>query len=208
MMTSMIEMAKRGPADGSTKASDSRNEQPDIMNQDSASSNETPPATNSDLDPTMRRLLIQAELTEQDFKDKDIAEAVDCIISKFGGLKAVQRELRGRGPVSQTLPRTAGSSISLALKKGPLPPLPSIRDSATSGQAPQGKGALTKSQTDSWTYSLSSAPATEKIRKSASFTNMCSERGDFLLTSLREVFKQKQMLQRAENEDGDHLDPQ
>lgn len=49
----------------------------------------------------MRRLLMQAKLTEEDLKGKDIAEAVDCIISKFGGLKAVQRELRSRGTISR-----------------------------------------------------------------------------------------------------------
>lgn len=40
---------------------------------------------------------MQARLTEEDLKDKDIAEAVDCIINQFGGLKAVQGELRNRG---------------------------------------------------------------------------------------------------------------
>lgn len=53
-----------------------------------------------DLDPAMRKLLMQAQLTEEDLKDKDIAEAADCIINQFGGLKAVQRELRNRGTLS------------------------------------------------------------------------------------------------------------
>ena len=53
-----------------------------------------------DLDPSMQRLLLQAKLTEDNLKDKDIAEAVDCIINKFGGLKAVQRELRSKGTIS------------------------------------------------------------------------------------------------------------
>ncbi|XP_008282022.1 neural Wiskott-Aldrich syndrome protein [Stegastes partitus] len=61
-----------------------------------------------DLDPTMRRLLMQARLTEKDLKDKNVVEAVDFIINQFGGLKAVQRELRNIGSVSQTLPRAAG----------------------------------------------------------------------------------------------------
>lgn len=55
-----------------------------------------------DLDPAMKRLLMQAKLTEEDLKDKDIAEAVDCIINKFGGLKAVQRELNNRGTFTLT----------------------------------------------------------------------------------------------------------
>lgn len=54
-----------------------------------------------DLDPAMRRLLMQAKLTEEDLKGKDVAEAVDSIINKFGGLKAVQRELRNRGTISR-----------------------------------------------------------------------------------------------------------
>lgn len=44
---------------------------------------------------------MQANLTAEDLKDKDVAEAVDCIINQFGGLKAVQRELRNRGTLSQ-----------------------------------------------------------------------------------------------------------
>lgn len=47
-----------------------------------------------DLDPAMTKLLMQARLTEE---EKDIAEAVDCIINNFGGLKVAQRELRNRG---------------------------------------------------------------------------------------------------------------
>lgn len=43
---------------------------------------------------------MQASLTEEDLKEKDVAEAVDCIIKQFGGLKAVQRELRNRGTLS------------------------------------------------------------------------------------------------------------
>lgn len=54
-----------------------------------------------DLDPAMRRLLIQAKLTEEDVKGKDITEVVDCIINEFGGLKAVQKELRDRGTLSR-----------------------------------------------------------------------------------------------------------
>jgi len=50
-----------------------------------------------DLDSAMRRLLMQARLSEEDLKDKDVAEAVDYIINQFGGLTAVQRELRKRG---------------------------------------------------------------------------------------------------------------
>lgn len=50
-----------------------------------------------DLDTSMRSLLMRAQLSEDDLKDKDVAEAVDCIINQFGGVNAVQRELRNRG---------------------------------------------------------------------------------------------------------------
>lgn len=45
----------------------------------------------------MRRLLMEAGLSEEDLKHKDVPEVVDCIINHFGGVKAVQRELRKRG---------------------------------------------------------------------------------------------------------------
>ncbi|XP_071351308.1 actin nucleation-promoting factor WASL [Trachinotus anak] len=152
-----------------------------------------------DVDPTMRRLLMQAKLPVEELKDKDIAEAVDCIINKFGGLKAVQRELRNKGPVSQTLPRAAGASISIALKKGPLPPVPSNKGNTTSYQTPQGTEGVDQ-------HEIPSPPPTpapvvpERIRKSASFKHVGSsadpERGDLFLNALRQVFLQKQMLQQ------------
>uniref|UniRef100_A0AAQ6ACC0 Si:dkey-197j19.6 n=2 Tax=Amphiprion ocellaris TaxID=80972 RepID=A0AAQ6ACC0_AMPOC len=94
-----------------------------------ALSTTVPPTTSSfkDLDPAMRKLLMRARLTEKDLKDKDVVEAVDHIINQFGGLKAVQQELSNRGSVSQTLPRAAGASISLALRKGSLPPSPPLK---------------------------------------------------------------------------------
>lgn len=39
---------------------------------------------------------MQAKITEEDLKNKDVSEAVDCIIDRLG-LKAVQKELRSRG---------------------------------------------------------------------------------------------------------------
>lgn len=41
-------------------------------------------------------------------------------------------------PVSQTLRSAAGSSISLALKKCPLPPVSSIKGTTTSQKTPHG----------------------------------------------------------------------
>lgn len=53
-----------------------------------------------DLDPAMISLLIQAKLSEEDLKNKDVPEVVDCIITQFGGLKAVQTELRRKSRIS------------------------------------------------------------------------------------------------------------
>ncbi|XP_026202644.1 neural Wiskott-Aldrich syndrome protein isoform X2 [Anabas testudineus] len=162
------------------------------------------PASNTfkDLDPAMKRLLMQAKLTEEDLKDKDIAEAVDCIINKFGGLKAVQRELNNRGSVSKTLPRAAGASVSLVLKKGPLPPVPAIKSSTASQQTPEGTEGVQQS-------SAPPAPVPvnpERLRKSASFKHVGSsasaERSDLILTALKEVFRQRQLHQEDMSADG------
>ncbi|KAM8917617.1 uncharacterized protein AB9W97_002800 [Spinachia spinachia] len=84
----------------------------------------------TDPDATVKRQLIPPRFTENDENDKDVPEA------EFGRLN-VHRDLGNRGQVSQTLQRTARSSISLALKKGPLPPVPSRNDRPTSQQTPQ-----------------------------------------------------------------------
>ncbi|XP_039654104.1 neural Wiskott-Aldrich syndrome protein isoform X1 [Perca fluviatilis] len=172
------------------------------------------PTSSSDLDSTMRRLLMQSRLTMEDLKDKEIGEAVDCIINQFGGLKAVQRELKKIGPVSQTLPRATGASISLALKKGPLPPVPSIKGRTTSQQTPQCTDTLDQSQIPPWIPPPPSAPAPvlpERVRKSASFkpvgSSKSAESGDIILTALREVFKQKQLRQQRTSTDGSQMEP-
>ncbi|KAM3621270.1 uncharacterized protein V6R79_008632 [Siganus canaliculatus] len=157
-----------------------------------------------DLDAPMRRMLMKANLTDEDLKSKDIAEAVDYIINQFGGLKAVQKELRKcykTGPVSQTLPRTA--SMPLAMKKGPLPPVPTRKYSPRT---------LHHSPGSPWIPPPPSAPEiSERIKKSASFNYVGSpsaaEKGDQILAALRDVFKQKQLLQRSMNPDGDQMGP-
>lgn len=216
-MTSMIEMTAVGSSTRELPADDLGIEPLDSLNEEKdlpmdTSSTAAPPASSpfKDLDPAMRRLLMQAKLTEEDLKGKDIAEAVDCIISKFGGLKAVQRELRSRGPISQTLPRSAGASMSLSLKKGPLPPVPSIKDSNTFQQTPRDMDTVDKSQTNTPIPFPPPPPPpapTERIRKSASFKNAGSrkstETGDLILAALREAFKEKRMLQRSNSEDGE-----
>lgn len=47
----------------------------------------------------MISLLLQAKVTEDDLRNKDVGELVDCIISQFGGLKAVQTELRRKSRI-------------------------------------------------------------------------------------------------------------
>lgn len=143
----------------------------------------------------MKRLLMEASVSEEDLKNKDVAEVVDCIINQFGGLKAVQRELRKKGivlskwvcrnntfkmstvkytwmtsltnfigPVFQTLPRTAGASISHALQKGPLPPVPSTQSSRQTAEST----ATTNNSQDS----PPAAPEPGRMRRSASFKDV------------------------------------
>lgn len=69
-----------------------------------------------DLDTSMRSLLMQAQLSEKDLKDKDVAEAVDCIINQIGGVSAVQRELRNRGALFWKMLSSVCSNRSSLLK--------------------------------------------------------------------------------------------
>ncbi|XP_070758276.1 actin nucleation-promoting factor WAS [Enoplosus armatus] len=206
-MTGMTETTKAEKEDSSSSDPPDSGVKPlDLLDgeqnfpMDGPSTTATPTTSSfSDQDPVMGRLLMQARLTEEDLKDKDIAEAVDCIINQFGGLKAVQRELRNRGPVSQTLPRSAGASISLALKKGPLPPVPSIKCSTDT---------LAQSPIPPWIPPPPVTPAPvvpERFGKTASFKHVGSstaaDNSDLLLTALREVFRQKKLLQRTTSAD-------
>ncbi|KAM7402044.1 hypothetical protein PAMP_017315 [Pampus punctatissimus] len=122
-MTGMIKMtnATFNQPDSGVKPVDHFDEvQHSPVPMDAPSTTVTPTTSSvkfKDPDPVMRKLLIRARLTEEDLKNKDIAEAADWIINEFGGLKAVQRELRKREPASQTLPRAARVSISHTLKR-------------------------------------------------------------------------------------------
>ncbi|XP_031709971.1 neural Wiskott-Aldrich syndrome protein [Anarrhichthys ocellatus] len=123
-------------------------------------------------DAAMRRLLIHSRFNENDLRDEDIAEAGDFILNQFDRPKAVQKEQRNRGPVSQTLPRAAGASISLALKKGPLPPVPPIKGSNTSQHTPQYTDPQHQSPSPFQIPPPPSMPAPvlpERIRRSGSF---------------------------------------
>ena len=64
-----------------------------------------------DLDTSMRNLLMRAQLSEDDLKGKDVAEAVECIINQIGGVKAVQRELRKKGALLWKMSSSVGSIV-------------------------------------------------------------------------------------------------
>ncbi|XP_014905777.1 wiskott-Aldrich syndrome protein isoform X2 [Poecilia latipinna] len=150
----------------------------------------------SGLDPDMKKLLMEARLSEEDLKNKDVAEVVDCIINQFGGLKAVQKELKKKSTVSQTLPRSAGASISLALQKGPLPPVPSAQNAEQTTDNTTGTGDSQDTPP--------AAPGPGRLRRSASFKDVGSsaepQKSDLILKALREVFSQKQMLRQTSRE--------
>ncbi|XP_029989877.1 neural Wiskott-Aldrich syndrome protein isoform X3 [Sphaeramia orbicularis] len=144
-----------------------------------------------DLDPAMRRLLMQVKLTEDDLKNKNVSEAVNSIINQFGGLKAVQRELNRKGSASKTLPRASMASISLM--QGAL------SHSTTSSQLmPQSRDTLDFCQF-AFTpppASMAPPPFPQKIKKTVSFKHMNSasdlENSDLLLSALRDAIKRKQ----------------
>ncbi|XP_054883177.1 actin nucleation-promoting factor WAS [Poeciliopsis prolifica] len=154
------------------------------------------PSLFSDLDPSMKKLLMEARLSEEDLKNKDVAEVVDCIINQFGGLKAVQKELRKKGTASQTLPRSAGPSISVALQKGPLPPIPSTQNSEQTSD--------NTTRTGDSQDAPPPAPEPGRLRRSASFKDVGSsaepQKSDLILNALREAFKQRQILRETSRE--------
>ncbi|XP_017271413.3 wiskott-Aldrich syndrome protein-like [Kryptolebias marmoratus] len=153
----------------------------------------------SGLDPVMISLLKQANLTEEDLKSKDVAELVDCIISQFGGLKAVQTELRRKSTGSKTFPRAAGVSISAALQKGALPPIPPVKKNTNSQPASQDAAAESTSQSDSYVAFAPPSPTTGRLTRSASLKAVGSsaaaaEGCDPIVVALRGAFKQRKML--------------
>ncbi|XP_029989876.1 neural Wiskott-Aldrich syndrome protein isoform X2 [Sphaeramia orbicularis] len=139
-----------------------------------------------DLDPAMRRLLMQVKLTEDDLKNKNVSEAVNSIINQFGGLKAVQRELNRKGSASKTLPRASMASISLM--QGAL------SHSTTSSQLmPQSRDTLDFCQF-AFTpppASMAPPPFPQKIKKTMNSASDL-ENSDLLLSALRDAIKRKQ----------------
>ncbi|XP_054605214.2 uncharacterized protein si:dkey-197j19.6 [Nothobranchius furzeri] len=165
--------------------------------------------TFSDLDPALSSLLMKVKLSKEDIKNKDVSEVVDYIISHVGGLKAVQTELKMNGAMSKTLPRTAGASFPAALLKGPLPPVPLSQSSTNSQHMPQHSAAQNTSQ---FLSSLPTSPTAGRVRRSASCVEVGSpasaQGGDVFLAALREVFKQKKILQQNTSESLDEAGAQ
>ncbi|XP_071772620.1 actin nucleation-promoting factor WAS isoform X2 [Centroberyx gerrardi] len=199
------------PEQGRSETSDSPESGVDHVDQEKCFSMHTPsktvtPTTNS-LDPAMRKLLRRAGLSEGDLEDKDTAEVIHCIIKNLGGLEVVRREMKNRGPASQTLPRSAGASISLNLKKGPLPPVPSITHSSSFQHVSKVQSPLPP-----WVPPPPSGPAPpvpEKIKKSASFKPVGSPataESGLILTTLRDAFRQNQLLQRQTSATGGQME--
>ncbi|KAJ8370571.1 hypothetical protein SKAU_G00105990 [Synaphobranchus kaupii] len=73
------------------------------------------------LDPAQQKLFAKAGISEADLKDKQVSRFYTTVEHQ-GGLEAVQKD--SQSPQPQTLRKGSGASSSLALRKGPLPPLP------------------------------------------------------------------------------------
>ncbi|XP_029907939.1 uncharacterized protein LOC115359539 [Myripristis murdjan] len=142
----------------------------------------------SELDPALRKLLSLAGRSEADLQDRDPAELIYGIINRLGGLEAVRREMKNRGVASKTLSRATGASSTLGLRKGPLPPVPSISPQ----HASTAKKTLSLPPWIPPPPSVPPPPAPERIKKSASFKPVGSAsaaESDLILTALRDAFR-------------------
>ncbi|XP_046880689.1 neural Wiskott-Aldrich syndrome protein isoform X2 [Hypomesus transpacificus] len=149
------------------------------------------PETGFSLDnitPSMKKLLREAGFSEEDLKDRNTYKVVCHIIDRFGGLETIQKEMGSKGPGVQTLPRSFGASLTLALKKGPLPPVPSFKPTSRKSLPP----SIPQPS------STPPPPPPERIKKSYSCKPMSSPiagESDLILTSLREAFQKRLKLQ-------------
>ncbi|KAJ8408126.1 hypothetical protein AAFF_G00263540 [Aldrovandia affinis] len=76
------------------------------------------------LDPTLQKLFAKAGISQTDLKDEQISRILYSVFKRQGGLEAMQKQAQTSHP--QTLPKCRGALSKLALKKGPLPSLPSL----------------------------------------------------------------------------------
>ncbi|XP_010879884.2 neural Wiskott-Aldrich syndrome protein [Esox lucius] len=148
-----------------------------------------------ELDPGLRKWIMDTGLNEGDMTDRHNSKVMCNIIDDLWGLEAVTRDMKNRGAASKTLPnRSTRTSISLALRKGPLPPLPSPLTRSASSRD------VSKSPLPSWVPAPPSVPAPpppaeafhERLSKSSSFSMVCSPSAintDLGLTVLRGKFQ-------------------
>ncbi|KAG5838353.1 hypothetical protein ANANG_G00222840 [Anguilla anguilla] len=73
------------------------------------------------LDPAQQKLFAKAEVSETNQKSKRVSR-IHTMAERQGGLETVQKDSQVSQP--QRLPKCRRAFSSLALKKGPLPPLP------------------------------------------------------------------------------------
>ncbi|XP_029549822.1 neural Wiskott-Aldrich syndrome protein isoform X1 [Salmo trutta] len=154
-----------------------------------------------ELDPALRKLVRMERQNEKDMTDRHTSKVIFSLIYSLGGVVADSRDMNNRGPASKTLPnRSTGTSTSLALRKGPLPPLPSPLTRSVSSRD------VSKSPLPPWVPQPPSMPAppppagahAERIRKTMSFRPVGSPsavESDLVLSALREIFQKRQYLQ-------------
>ncbi|XP_023853201.1 actin nucleation-promoting factor WAS isoform X1 [Salvelinus sp. IW2-2015] len=159
-----------------------------------------------ELDPALRKLVRMERQNEEDMTDRHTSKVICSLIYSLGGMKADSRDMNNRGPASKTLPnRSTGTSTSLALKKGPLPPLPSPLTRSVSSRD------VSKSPLPPWVPQPPSMPAppppagahAERIRKTMSFRPVGSPsavESDLVLSALREIFQKRQHLQHHKDD--------
>ncbi|XP_029533942.2 actin nucleation-promoting factor WAS [Oncorhynchus nerka] len=159
-----------------------------------------------ELDPALRKLVRMERQNEEDVTDRHTSKVICSLIYSLGGVEADSRDMNNRGPGSKTLPnRATGTSTSLALRKGPLPPLPSPLTRSVSSRD------VSKSPVPPWVPQPPSMPAppppagalAERIRKTMSFRPVGSPsavESDLVLSALRGIFQKRQYLQHHKDD--------
>uniref|UniRef100_A0A4W5KVH5 WH1 domain-containing protein n=1 Tax=Hucho hucho TaxID=62062 RepID=A0A4W5KVH5_9TELE len=161
-----------------------------------------------ELDPALGKLVRMERLNEEDMTDRHTSKVICSLVYSLGGVEAVSRDMKNGGPASKTLPnRSTGTSTStsLALRKGPLPPLPSPLTRSVSSRD------VSKSPLPPWVPQPPSMPAppppagahAERIRKTMSFRPVGSPsavESDLVLSALREIFQKRQYLQHHKDD--------
>ncbi|XP_067088885.1 actin nucleation-promoting factor WASL [Osmerus mordax] len=150
-----------------------------------------------DITPSLKKLLRDAGFSDEDLNDRNTFKVACHIIDRFGGLETIQKEMGSKGPDIQTLPRSFGASLTLALKKGPLPPVPSFKPTSTTlPHVFESRKSLPPFIPQP--PNTPPPPPPERIKKSYSCKPMSSPTAgdsDVILTALREAFQKRLKLQ-------------